>query len=213
MKLYGYWRSSASWRVRAALALKGVEFEHVGVHLVKDGGQQHDSDYRERNPMAQVPTLEVEQDGQVFYIGQSMAILEYLEERFPQPSLLPADAIGRARARQLAEIVNSGIHPLQNLSVLTKIREELGGDERGWGKQVIEQGLRAYEKVAHMSSGRFSVGDAVSFADICLVPQLYNARRFAVETSEFKLLERIETSCMELEAFQVSHPSQQPDAV
>ncbi len=213
MKLYGYWRSSASWRVRTALAFKKVAFDHVGVHLVKDGGQQNDSGYREVNPMAQVPTLEVEHEGHVFFIGQSMAILEYLEERFPHPALLPADPISRAWARQLAEVVNSGIHPLQNLSVLTKIRDELGANERAWGKQVIEQGLRAYEKIAHMSSGRFSVGDEVSFADICLVPQLYNARRFAVETSEFKLLERIEASCMELDAFQVSHPDRQPDAV
>ncbi len=210
MKLYGYWRSSASWRVRAALAWKGVAFEHVEVHLVKDGGQQHGTGYRSLNPMGQVPTLEVERGGEIFRLGQSMAILEFLEEMYPAPTLLPEGLVERARARQLAEIVNSGIHPLQNLAVLVKLREEIGADERAWGKQVIEQGLAAYEAMVRgvdgVAAGRYSVGDAVSFADICLIPQLYNARRFEVDLSVFPRILSIEEACMELEAFQASHP-------
>ena len=128
-RLYSYWRSSCSWRVRVALAFKGIEFETVPVHLVQEGGVQHHEWFSVLNPMSQVPVLEVEEDGQRFHVGQSLAILEYLEETVPQPSLLPDDPIARARVRQLAEVINSGIQPLQNLAVLQRFEDRDEGKE------------------------------------------------------------------------------------
>ncbi|MFU8806057.1 MAG: maleylacetoacetate isomerase [Bradymonadaceae bacterium] len=212
MKLYGYWRSSASWRVRTALAFKGLEYEYVAVHLVQGGGEQRSEEYRRLNPMAQVPSLVVDEDGEESTIGQSMAILEYLEERFPEPGLLPEDSMGRARARQLAEIVNSGIQPLQNLRIIQKLRDELGQDAKSWCAGFIGDGLRAYEALAGQWAGEFSVGDEPSYADICLIPQLYNARRFDVDLEAFPTLLRIEEACEKLDAFEASHPDRQPDA-
>lgn len=212
MKLYGYWRSSSSWRVRAALAFKAVEYDYVAVHLVKDGGQQHSEVYRALNPMEQVPLLEIEVAGQVRRIAQSMAILEYLEEAYPSPALLPAAPFERARARQLAEIVNSGIQPLQNLTVIQKLRDELGLDAKAWCQEWIRRGLAAYEAQVEETYGGFSVGSDPSIADLCLVPQLYNARRFEVDLGPFALVRRIEEACLKLEAFQRSHPDRQPDA-
>lgn len=208
MKLYGYWRSSSAWRVRIGLALKGVEVEHVPVHLVSDGGQQHTADHRMRNPLRQVPVLEI--DGPV-YLSQSLAILTWLDETFPEPSLLPGDAVQRARIWQLAEVVNAGIQPLQNLRVLQKL-EARGVDKAAWGREVIAEGLAGLEAMAAATAGRYMVGDQVSLADICLVPQLYNARRFGVELSPLPTLVRVEAACEALDAFQVAHPDRQPDA-
>ncbi len=213
MKLLGYWRSSASYRVRIALHHKGVPFEYVSVHLVKDGGEQFRDDYRAKNPMAQVPTLEVEEAGVVHRLGQSLPIIEWLEERYPDPPLLPADSFLRARSRQLAEIINSGIQPFQNLSVLRFVKAELGGDEQAFARRFIEKGLAAFQAVAEPAAGRFSVGDAPTVADACLVPQLYAARRFGVDLSPFPLLVRIEEQCASLAAFQAAHPDRQIDAV
>ncbi|HEY8426948.1 MAG TPA: maleylacetoacetate isomerase [Sandaracinaceae bacterium] len=209
MKLYGYWRSSATYRVRIALAYKGVPHEIVPVHLLEGGGQQHTEAYRAKNPMAQVPALELD-DGTV--LAQSMAILEYLEERYPEPPLLPKNPVQRARARQLAEIVNSGIQPLQNLDV-TKRLEAAGVDAKAWSVGVIRRGLAAYEAIAARTAGEFSVGDAPTIADCALVPQLYNARRFGIDVAaEHPTLARIEARCAELEAFARAHPDRQPDA-
>ncbi len=209
MKLYGYWRSSCTYRVRIALALKGVEHEIVPVHLLEGGGQQHAESYRAKNPMAQVPSLELD-DGTV--LGQSMAILEYLEERYPEPPLLPRDAVARARARQLAEIVNSGIQPLQNLDVMKRLKH--GGIEpNAWSADVIRRGLEAYAALCATTAGAFSVGDAPSLADCALVPQLYNARRFGSDVAaDFPVLARIDARCAELDAFARAHPDRQPDA-
>lgn len=212
MKLYGYWRSSSSWRVRIALAIKGVEYTHVPVHLVKAGGEQHGEALRRLNPMGQIPVLVVEEKGQEYALGQSLAIFEYLDECYPEPRLLPADLIGRARARQLAEIINSGIQPLQNLQVIQKLRDELGQDAKAWCAEVIANGLEAYEALVAQWAGSYSVGDEPSVADFCLIPQLYNARRFGVDLDAFTTILRIEATCMELEAFQASHPDRQPDA-
>lgn len=217
MKLFGYWRSSASWRVRIALDFKGIPYEYQAVHLLQDGGKQHAADYTARNPMAQVPMLAVEIGGQTRYLAQSLAILEYLEEAHPEPALLPADAFLRARARQLAEIVNSGIHPLQNLGLLQRLKAsfEVDGqpvDARKWCAPFIANGLAAYESLARETAGEFSVGDQPTFADLCLIPQLYNARRFEVDLSAHDLLLQIEHSCMALDAFQSAHPDRQPDA-
>lgn len=207
MKLYGYWRSSASWRVRIALAYKGLSYEYVPVHLVKDGGQQHGEAHRARNPMEQVPVLEV--DGRL--LTQSLAIIEWLEETWPQPALLPKDPFLRMRARQLAEIPNSGIQPLQNLSILQEI-EKLGGDKQAWGARWNRRGLAAMEAIARETAGRFLVGDEPTVADVCLVPQLYAARRFGVDPAEFPTLLRVEAACAELPAFRQAHADVQPDA-
>lgn len=213
MKLYGYWRSSCSYRTRIALHLKGIPFEYVPVHLVKDGGEQFRDDYREKNPMAQVPTLEVEEGGVVHRLGQSVAIIEWLEERYPEQPLLPADSFLRARTRQLAETINAGIQPFQNLSVLKLVKSELGGDEQAFARRFIEKGLAAYQTLVEPVQGRFSVGDAPTVADVFLVPQLYAARRFSVDLGPFPSLVRIEEQCASLPAFQAAHPDRQIDAV
>lgn len=213
MKLYGYWRSSSSWRVRIGLAIKEVDYEYAAVHLVADGGQQHLPTYREKNPMRQVPLLQWEEAGEVQELSQSLAILEFLEERYPEPSILPGSALERARARQLAEVINSGTQPLQNLAVIQKLRDELGQDAKSWSAYWIRRGLEAYEEMARREDGPFSVGEQVSMADICLIPQLYNARRFEVELGDLTRCLAIEQACSKLRAFQVSHPDEQPDGV
>jgi maleylpyruvate isomerase len=209
VKLYGYWRSGASWRVRIALAHKGIAHQQHPVHLVRDGGEQYRPEYRDINPFSQVPTLELE-DGR--RITQSLAILEYLEERFPDPPLLPGDPWLRARARMLAEMVNSGIQPLQNApAVLGKVKE-LGGDEQAWARHFITRGLTALERSAAATAGTFLVGDQVSFADVCLIPQLFAARRFGVELAPFSALLAVERACEPLAAFAAARPERQPDA-
>lgn len=213
MKLYSYWRSSSSWRVRTALAFKGLDYDYEAIHLLEEGGIQHTDAYKARNPMEQVPTLEVDIDGTTRHLAQSMAILEFLEEEYPQPALLPEDAFSRARARQMAEVVNSGIQPVQNLLLLQRLGQSFDVDAKAWCAPFIADGLRAYEKLAGETAGDFSVGDSPTFADVCLVPQMYNARRFKVDMSDMELLLRIEQNCMALDAFQASHPDQQPDAV
>jgi len=210
MKLYNYWRSSASWRVRIALHYKGQAFEYVPVQIVER--QQNDAAYAAKNPMQQVPTLELDDEGKTIHLAQSLAILEYLEERFPSPALLPSGRADRARVRQLAECVNAGIQPFQNLPVLGYIKETLGGDSTSFARKWNTRGLEAIEEIAKASAGRFLVGDAPTFADLCLIPQLYSARRFGVETASFPTLLRIEASCNELPAFTAAHPDRQPDA-
>jgi maleylpyruvate isomerase len=212
MKLYGYWRSSCAYRVRIALALKGVPYELVVVNLLAK--EQQAEGFMEKNPSAQVPVLEVERDGRVHELGQSVAILEYLEEQFPEPPLLPKDPIARARARQLTEVVASGIQPLQNLFVTRLLQHEHGIDPKPWCVLHIERGLAAYERIAKDTAGAFSVGDAPSFADCALVPQLFNARRFGVDVeAAFPLLARIDARCAEIGAFAAAHPDRQPDAL
>lgn len=212
-RLHNYWRSSASWRVRLGLRLKGVDFEYVPVHLLQDGGQQHSDAYRALNPMRTVPTLEwTEADGTVRRLSQSLAILDYLQETFPSPSFFPEDTYLRARARMLAEYVNSGIQPLHNLGVLQRVKHELNGDDKAWGAHWCTRGLEALEKMVQPTAGRYCVGDSVTLADVCLVPQLYGARRFALDMTPYPTLLRIEAACAELPAFQASHPDRQPDA-
>jgi len=205
MKLYGYWRSSATWRVRSVLAFKKIEFDYAPIHLVREGGHQNADWYRELNPMAQVPTLIVSIDGEPRQLSQSIAIMEYLEETYPEPKLLPDNPFLRARCRQLTEIINSGVQPLQNLAVLQHLKF-LGQDSNSWAMKWIEKGLSAYETITDEVGGIYSVGDSPSLADICLIPQLYNARRFDVDVSAFPHLLRIETACEKLPEFQASHP-------
>lgn len=214
LRLYSYWRSSASWRVRIGLHLKGLKFDYVPVHLVKDGGEQNSAAYRTLNPMRTLPTLEwTEADGSVRRLSQSLPVLEYLEERFPAPALLPADAFLRAKSRMLAEMVNSGIQPLQNLSVMQRLKQELSADDKAWSAYWNTRGLEALEAAVQPTAGRFCVGDTVSLADVCLVPQLYGARRFGVDLAPYPTLLRIEAECQALPAFQAAQPDRQPDAV
>lgn len=212
LRLYGYWRSSCSWRVRIGLNLKGLSYDYAAVHLLKDGGQQHSAEYRAINPMRTVPTLEWTEDGQARRLSQSLAILEYLEERVPSPALLPKDPYLKARVRMLAEMVNSGIQPLQNTGVMQRIKNELKADDKAWSAYWNARGLEALEAAVQPTAGRYCLGETVSFADICLVPQLFGARRFGVDLTPYPTLLRIEAACNELPAFQAAHPDRQPDA-
>jgi maleylpyruvate isomerase len=208
--LRGYFRSSASWRVRIALHWKGLPFETVPVHLLRGGGEQHGEAHRTLNPMEQLPVLLV---GGVPY-SQSLAILELLEELHPTPALLPRESHLRAKARQLAEVVNSGIQPVQNLFVMQELGRRFGADREAqvaWSRSFIERGLVALEALVAPVSGHYAVGDSVSFADLCLVPQLYNARRFAVDLSACPTLVAIDARLAELPAFQAASPERQPD--
>jgi maleylpyruvate isomerase len=206
VKLYNYWRSSASWRVRIALAYKNVAYEYRAVNLLSK--ENRSDEYTALNPIGQVPTLVLDDGRQ---LSQSMAILEYLEETVPRPSLLPSDPYLRARARQLAEIVNSGIQPFQNLPLIARYSEH-GIDAKTTVGGDIERGLHAVQKVAEPIAGKFLVGDAPSFADVCLVPQLNAARRFGLDVASWPLLARVEEACNALPAFQVAHADRQPDA-
>jgi len=212
--LHNYWRSSASYRVRIGLGLKQLAYDYVSVNLLgPEGGEQRSAAYRELNPMGQVPTLQLlEDDGGVVFLTQSLAILEYLDERWPEMPLLPRDPLARARARALAEIVNSGIQPLQNTTVMKKVHA-FGGDEKAWVKGFIADGLAAFEEQVQDTAGRFCVGDTPTIADCCLIPQLYAAGRFGVAVEHFPFVCLIMKACHELPAFADAHPDRQPDAV
>lgn len=212
MKLYSYFRSSAAYRVRIALNLKGIAYEQVPVNLLK--GEEKGDDYRKVNPQGLVPAL-VTADGRV--LTQSLAICEYLEEVYPYPPLLPADAAGRARVRALANLLACEIHPLNNLRVLQYLTGTLGVDEEqklAWYRHWVVEGFNALEALLADSSntGRFCHGDQPTLADVCLVPQVFNARRFKCELSPYPTIQRIGEACEALPAFQAAAPEQQPDA-
>lgn len=212
MKLYGYWRSSATYRLRIVLGLKGLDYEVAPIHLLDDGGQQHADSFKAMNPMSQVPVLEVTEGSKTVQLAQSIAVMEYLEEAYPRPALLPADPVLRARARQLTEIVNSGIQPLQNLFVMQRL-EERGVDAKEWSRLFVRRGLAAFQATAEPVAGTYSVGEQPTYADCALIPQLYSARRFGIDVgSEFPLLARIEATCTKHPAFMAAHPDRQPDA-
>ncbi|MCG8426258.1 MAG: maleylacetoacetate isomerase [Chromatiales bacterium] len=212
-RLYSYFRSSAAYRVRIALNLKGLEHEIVPVHLLRNGGEQNLPDYTAKNPLALVPTLE--HDG--LNLIQSLAILEYLEETRPTPALLPDQAAARARVRALAQTIACEIHPLNNLRVLDHLVNELGQDsdsKLAWYRHWINDGFIGLEKLLANSpeTGRFCHGDTPTLADCCLVPQVYNAKRFNCPLDDFPTIQRINAACNELEAFRLAAPEQQPDA-
>ena len=211
MILYDYWRSSSAWRVRIALHFKGIAFERRVVNLIKDGGEQHTDAFRTLNPLGQVPVLVTEEKDGARTITQSMAIIGYLEETVPVPPLLPADPWLRARARQLAEIVNAGTQPLQNLTVLDHV-EAQGLDREAWARHFIASGLAALEAASQETEATFLVGDAPSIADLYLVPQLYNARRWKVDLAPYPTLVRVDATCSGLPAFVAAHPDAQSDA-
>jgi maleylpyruvate isomerase len=211
--LYSYFRSSAAYRVRIALNLKGIVPNYRFVHLLKDGGQQHAPAYARVNPQELVPTLV--HDGHV--IGQSLAIMEYLDEVKPEPALLPKDSAGRARVRQLAYAVACDVHPVNNLRVLNYLRKPFGHNDDDvitWMTHWIDLGLGAIETMLSGSSetGRFCHGDTPTLADICLIPQMANARRGRTDLDAFPTLKRIEAACFELPAFDNAQPQKQPDA-
>lgn len=213
MKLYSYFRSSAAYRVRIALNLKGLDYETVPVHLMKDGGQQHSESYKALNPTELVPTLV---DGELA-IGQSMAILEYLEETHPEPALLPADAAGRARVRALAQTIACDIHPLNNLRVLKYLKRSLGVDDAvkdEWYRHWIAVGLGSIEAMlaGNPATGRYCHGDRPTLADVLLVPQVFNARRFDCDLGAMPTVVRIADTCAQLDAFARAEPARQPDA-
>jgi maleylpyruvate isomerase len=211
LRLHTYWRSGASWRVRIGLGLKELDWEPVFVHLLQ--GDTREPAFRARNPMGQVPVLEVEEDdGAGVVLTQSLAILEYLDERWPDrgaPLLPRGSASARARARMLAEIVNAGIQPLQNLSVTQRLGA-LGVDTAAWVKDVVGGGLSALEALA--GDDAFLAGPAPSVADACLVPQLYSARRFGVDVSAYPRLCAVEARCAAIPAFARARPEVQGDA-
>ena len=213
LELYSYWRSSASYRVRIALNLKSLPYAYHGVDLMRDGGDQWKAPYREINPQSRVPTLV--HDGQRY--TQSLAIIEYLEENFHQPALLPRDPEGRARVRMLSQIIAADIQPLQNNSTTRYLKEKLKLDDAAvgaWLKEWITRGLDAYN--AHIEHdephGKFSHGDTPTMADCCLVPQMYAAERFGVDPTRYPRLALIWETCNRMPAFAAAHPSKQIDA-
>jgi maleylpyruvate isomerase len=208
MRLHSYWRSSSAWRVRLALSYKHIEHELVTVNL--STREHHANVFRGLNALTQVPVLEVEENGRTLALTQSMAIIEYLEECFPERPLLPSDREGRARARQLAEIVNSGIQPLQNLALLQTL-DAAGVDSASVRDTAIVRGLTALEAIAEETAGRFLVRDGVTLADIYLMPQLGSAHRFGIDLEPFPTLRRVEGECSALVEFQSAHPNAQPD--
>lgn len=212
MKLYNYWRSSSSWRVRIALAHKNLPYDYVPVNLVRDGGEQHRAEFSALNPMEQVPALELVHGGKTQTLAQSLAILEYLEETHPTPPLLPKDPMARARVREIANLINAGIQPLQNLSVLQYVESAFKADRAVWATHWITAGLKALEALAKPLAKRCLVGDDVSLADACLVPQLYAARRFDVDMKPFPTLLRVEEYVQTLPAFVKAHAGKQIDA-
>jgi maleylacetoacetate isomerase len=212
MKLIGYFRSSAAFRVRIALNLKNIAVEHASRHLRK--GEHTHADYVAINPQKLVPALVLD-NGEV--LTQSLAILEYLEEIRPDPPLLPRDPVERARVRSLALIPTADIHPIQNLRVMAYLREKYEQSEEGtfaWSRHWIETGFEAYEAsvAGNRWTGTFSHGNAPTMADLCLVPQVFNAVRFKVDMKRFPTIQRIHETCMKHPAFDAAQPSKQPDA-
>jgi maleylacetoacetate isomerase len=210
VKLYSYFRSSAAYRVRIALNFKEVAYEVVPIHLLKDGGRHKAAEYRAVNPQMRVPSLALP-GGEV--LVQSLAIIDYLEETFPEPPLLPPDARSRAHVRAVADIVACDIHPLNNLEPLNYLRDPLGHDQaavRAWYHHWILEGFAAIE--ALIKPGPFAFGPAVTVADVCLVPQVANAKRFKVPLDAFPKILAAEEACQQLPAFEKARPENQPDA-
>jgi maleylpyruvate isomerase len=213
MKLYSYYRSSAAFRVRIALNLKGVPYEIIPVHLLRSGGEQFAEAYARTNPLSLIPSLD--DGGQV--LTQSLAIIEYLDERYPQPPLLPADPVSRAYVRSIALSIACDIHPLNNLRVLRYLKHEVGlSDEAkdAWYRHWIELGLGQLDRIVATGgrSGRYALGDQVTIADLTIVPQIFNAQRFGCDPAKAPTLNAIADRCIQLDAFARAQPSAQPDA-
>ncbi len=213
MKFHGYFRSSASYRLRIALAIKAIPHDKASVHLSRGGGEQFKADFRKLNPQELVPVIE--DDGHV--LTQSLAIMEYLEETHPQPAILPKAPADRARVRALSQIVACEMHPLNNLRVLNYLTKDLGLSEEAkltWYRHWITLGFNALEGLlaGHPQTGKFCHGDSVTMADICLVPQVFNAKRFDCPMDAYPTVMRIHDACQALPAFADSLPGKQFDA-
>ena len=209
MQLYSFFRSSAAYRVRIALNLKGLPFDTVPIHLTRDGGRQHSPEFHAVNPQERVPALAL--PGEVLL--QSLAIIEYLDEIHPEPALLPADAIARAKVRAVAQIIACDIHPLNNVGPLNYLRHELKADKaavEAWYRHWVDAGFAAVE--ALIRPGPYAFGPQVTMADICLVPQVYNARRFKVPLDRFPRISAVDAALLKLPAFDAARPELQPDA-
>ncbi|KUE81629.1 maleylacetoacetate isomerase [Aeromonas schubertii] len=209
LKLYGYWRSSASFRVRIVLGLKGIVYEQIPVNL--RSGEQGEKSYRRLNPQGLVPFLV---DGE-WGLGQSVAIMEYLDETYPAYPLLPSSPQERARVRQIVGMIACDVHPLNNLRVLNYLESEFGvrqQQQETWYLHWIRETFRALEQMLSACSGIYCVGDEVTLADCMLVPQIYNARRYNMDISVFPNIQRIHDNCMALQAFADAAPERQPDA-
>jgi maleylacetoacetate isomerase len=212
MKLYSYWRSSAAYRVRIALNLKQLNYQLQPIHLLREGGEQYGSFYSALNPQQRVPTLELA-DGTL--LTQSLAIIEYLDELCPEPALLPQDPLARARVRALAQLVACDIHPVNNLRVLQYLQGPLAHPKpvvERWYRYWLADGLGAFETLVQHGDGEFCCGSGPSLADICLIPQLYNAHRYQLDMKPYPTLQRIERHCLTLEPFVEAQPEHQPDA-
>jgi maleylacetoacetate isomerase len=209
MRLYDYWRSSAAYRVRIALNLKGIAYEPVAVNLRQ--GAHRTLDYLARNPQGLVPTL----DAGELVLTQSLAAIEYLDETHPEPPLLPKDPAARAEVRSLALHVACEVHPLNNLRVLQHLKHRLGLEEaevNAWYRHWIAEGFASLEARLKRGAGTCCHGDSVTLADVCLVPQVYNARRYNCDLAPFGTIRRVEAACQELPAFERARPERQPDA-
>jgi len=210
VKLYSYFRSSAAYRVRIALNLKKLPYEMVPIHLTKDGGRQHTPEFRAINPQARVPALEVS-SGEV--LTQSLAIIEYLDDVHPEPPLLPTDALDRAKSRAIAQMIACDIHPLNNLIALKYLKRQLKHEQSeidAWYHHWIIEGFRALEAV--LEPAPYACGANVTIADICLVPQVANARRYKVPLDQFPKIVAVDAACLKLPAFDRARPENQPDA-
>jgi maleylacetoacetate isomerase len=211
MKLYTYWRSSAAWRVRIALAMKGVAYEAVPISLIADGGQQHGDAYSAINPQHLVPAL-VLSDGTT--LTQSLAIIDWLETTYPVPALLPTDPVARAKVLAAAHVVAMDIHPINNLRVLKTLADQFGADadaKTKWMQHWMKAGFDALSDI--LDDGPFAFGDQPSLADICMMPQLYNARRWGMDLDAWPKLVLVEKACLALPAFSLTAPEAQPDAI
>lgn len=208
--LYSYFRSSTAYRARIALNLKGLEYKQIAVHLLEGGGQQHTPAYRAINPTGEVPSLIHNQRT----LAQSFAIIEYLEECFPTPALLPKEPWAKAKVRQICENINSGIHPISNLKITQYLASEYSltpEQVKTWQIHWISKGLAALEKIVAENIGQHAFGDEITFADIFIVPQLFSARRFGVETTNYPNLAKVEKAVASHPAFIKAHPHNQPD--
>jgi len=215
MKLYGYWRSSAAYRVRIALNLKQLNVEHISVHLVNNGGEQHSEAFHALNPQDLVPTLVDSNEQGEFSLSQSLAIIEYLEEKYSQHKILPVSIADRAIVRSMSQAIACEIHPLDNLRVLQYLVNDMGVTEENkmrWYHHWIHLGFTALELQIARYSGRFSFGNSPTLIDICLVPQVYNAKRFNLELTEYPNIVRVYNECEQLAAFAHAAPEQQHDA-
>ncbi|MBE8162613.1 MAG: maleylacetoacetate isomerase [Bdellovibrionaceae bacterium] len=209
MTLYNYYRSSASYRVRIILNYKKIDYKYVPVHLINNNGEHRSAEYTKINSLQQVPSLVHNQQ----VITQSMAIAQYLEDIQPKPQLLPTPPLDKAYVLQICEIINSGIQPLQNLSVLQKVQKNFKSEEEAalWCPFWIKKGFVALEKKLQTKSNQFALGNTVSLADVFIVPQLYAAYRYNIDLNDFPCLKKIESNTKNIEAFANAHPNQQVD--